>query len=192
MIEHFILPEEGPLLRSARRSNGDTHQQEDRYHPSEISGRVPRLVNVTSRTAVSYALHLGANQILLESSGNDHGVREIIEDYRSGATTDQEPLQLRLSAFALSLIVTRRCSASKLSTGSSRRAKTSNRSWRMYAKSSMSIARSDALVMRSLGSWMFIAGLIGRMFTVGWFFQKYGSCTSQVQWHQKADHLQRA
>jgi len=86
MIEHFILPEEGPLLRSARRSNGDTHQQEDRYHPSEISGRVPRLVNVTSRTAVSYALHLGANQILLESSGNDHGVREIIEDYRSGAT----------------------------------------------------------------------------------------------------------
>src|SRR5262249_32265597 len=44
----------------------------------------PRLVNVTSRTVISYALHLGANQILLETS-DDHGVREIISGYRADA-----------------------------------------------------------------------------------------------------------
>jgi hypothetical protein len=45
----------------------------------------PRLVNVTSRMVISYGLHLGANQILLEGS-EDHWVREIISGYRADAT----------------------------------------------------------------------------------------------------------
>ena len=59
---------------------------EERQVAEQILKMVTRLAKVASRTAMSFGLHLGANTILRETPGHDHGCREIIEGYRSDVT----------------------------------------------------------------------------------------------------------